>query len=162
MNELGQVAAEIADREFDGRSYNGPSFMVTLRAASIDQVTSTETLEGYSIYGVALHVLYCKYQMMLALGVDPEPFPFEEVDFPPVPADADVASWERLLELLSDYHARINTAAAALGPDELDVVFPLWRTTRRDLLLWYVTHDTYHTAQIRNMGVPGLEFRAPA
>ena len=162
MNELGQVLVEIADREFDGQSYNGPSFMATLRAASLEQVLSTDTLEGFNIYGVVLHVLFCKYQMLVALGVEAEAFPYEDTDWPAVPADADESSWKAALKLLSDYHRRINDAAVALGPEELNVVFARWRTTRRDLLLWYVTHDTYHTAQIRNMGVPGLEFKPPA
>ena len=161
MNEIGQVLAEIADREFDGTAYNGPSFMATLRALPLDQVLSTETLEGFSVFAIALHVLYYKHFVLTFLGADVEPFPYEKTGWPAVPAEADQESWTEVLDRMKHYHALLGKAIREISPSALEEVVPAWRITKRDALLWYVTHDVYHVAQIRNMGVPGLEFKPP-
>jgi hypothetical protein len=50
----------------------------------------------------------------------------------------------------------MSTLRAA--PDSIfDEPMPKWGTTIGRVVIWLLSHDTYHGAQLRNMGVPGLK-----
>jgi hypothetical protein len=162
MNAIGQVVTEIANREFNGECYNGPNFLTTLHSLSLEQVISTETLEGYSVYGIALHVLLCKHMMCRHLEGQIEEYPYDKADFPKVPGRVEEADWQQILDKLVEYHDALNRTILEIDDAGLEKPIPEWRIPRRNAVIWYPTHDTYHTAQIRNMGVPGLEIKPPA
>ncbi len=150
---------DLADAEFDGRSFNGAPMIKMLEGLSLGQAVATATWEGYSVWQVVHHVTYFKYFVARSLGAaDPlEPYPYEQVDFAPAPPEATEAKWRETLAYLRRAHAVCMTALKRLEPGRLDAQMPEWKVAYRAEVAWLCTHDTYHTAQIRNMGVPGLK-----
>lgn len=151
------MLVELADAEFDGESFNGPSLMATLEKLSPEAAASHDTFEGYSAWETAIHCLYFKYFIARSLGAagPVEPYPYEQESFVRVEG-ADVEAWKKL----DAYHRRVHnavwTAIAGLDDARLDSTMPEWKIPYRAAIAWLATHDTYHAAQIRNMGVPGL------
>ncbi len=150
---------DLADAEFGGRSFNGAPLMQTLEGLSLEQAIATGTWEGYSVWQVAHHVTYFKYFVARSLGVAGplEPYPYEQADFAPAPPAASEAGWKEALAYLRRVHEVCMTALRRLEPERLEARMPEWRVTYRAAIAWLCTHDTYHTAQIRSMGVPGLK-----
>jgi hypothetical protein len=149
----------LADAEFDGRSLNGPSMMKTLEGLTAAQAASTATWEGYSVWEVVLHNIYHKYFVARSLGAAQalEPYPYPQANFAPAPAGPTDAAWKETLAYLRRSHAVCMAAVRALPEDRLDTQMPEWKLAYRDVVAWLCTHDTYHTAQIRSMGVPVLK-----
>lgn len=156
MDERISFLAEMIDREFEGNSFNGKSLLATLRDLSLEQALFDGTQGGYSVFAVTLHVAYYKYLISGMLGGKPAEFPYERADFPALPDPPDKAAWENALERLKTYHDACRIAIESLTGGALEAIIPAWKVTARVALEWYATHDIYHTAQIRNMGVPGL------
>ena len=48
-------------------------------------------------------------------------------------------------------------AIRGLSDSRLDERMPEWKASYRRAIAWLCTHDAYHTAQIRSMGVTGLK-----
>lgn len=40
--------------------------------------------------------------------------------------------------------------------DVLEAEMPSWKKPWKRVVAWYVTHDAFHGAQIRSMGLPSL------
>jgi hypothetical protein len=75
------------DREWKGKSFNGLCEREELRARSAAQAADAHTVEGYTVWGVALHLHRYKEIFLARLeGRDPR-FPAGDEDFPALPAD---------------------------------------------------------------------------
>ena len=85
MGELSMLIG-LAEAEYHGGSFNGPNLVKTLASLTLDQATTTDTYEGYSVWSIVLHLMYWKYEMAKLLGkAAPEDFPYEATNWPPVP-----------------------------------------------------------------------------
>lgn len=146
----------MADKEFDGESFNGPSLMKTLDGLSAEEAASEATYEGYSAWEVAIHCAFYKYAIALELGAPGFDYPYEEANFARVPSPADDAAWKTTRAVLRRAHHAVMDAVRAASPESLDAVWKEWDVPRREAVAWLCTHDCYHNAQIRNMGLPGL------
>jgi len=152
--------AALADDEFDGRSFNGPSLMKTLGSLSPEVAAYPGTWEGYSAWGVALHCAYFKYFIARSLGAAGaiHPYPFDQgADGFGAPAAVDVPSWAAVQAYLRRAHAAAWAAAAGLDQAALAAIMPEWKIPYSRALAWLASHDSYHVAQIRSMGVPGIK-----
>lgn len=151
---------DLADAEFDGESFNGPSFMKTLESLTPEQAASGGTYEGYSAWEVAHHVAYYKYYIARALGaaddIEPYPLPKGKSGFAP-PLEATEAAYKELLGYLRRAHRCATEAIRGADPAKLVETMPKWDIPFAKAAAWLCTHDTYHAAQIRSMGVPGLK-----
>jgi hypothetical protein len=149
---------EYANAQFDGDSYDGPSFMKTLESLSPEAAASMETHEGYSAWEVALHVLYYKYYFIKALGAASavEPYPYPEGHFVS-PPELSQEAWSLLHSRLRAAHTASMDAVRAFPEERLDELVPGWGEPFGKGIAWLCGHDGYHAAQIRNMGVPGLK-----
>lgn len=151
---------DLADAEFDGESFNGPSFMKTLESLSPESAASTATWEGYSAWEVAHHVAYYKYYIARELGaagpIEPYPFPAGRSGFAP-PREVSAAAYKDLLGYLRRAHRCVTEAIRAADPGKLVEIMPKWDIPFAKAAAWLCTHDSYHAAQIRSMGVPGLK-----
>jgi hypothetical protein len=129
-----------------------------LKSLQLEVVRSTETYEGYSVWAVALHVLFHKHATIGLLGGQAglEPFPYEQTDWPPVPKKQDQASWNRLLEELGTVQDSWLKALEASGMSRWNDDLPEWKCTVGQVLQCIACHDMYHVAQIRNMGLKNL------
>lgn len=147
----------LTEVEYRGHSFNGPSLIETVRPLSLEQVTSTATHEGYTVWGIVLHCAYLKWKM---LGwIDPHAamdFPYEKTDFPALPEVRSQAAWEETLALSDRIHDEYLAELANLSEGFLDPHLAEWDCTAGQAVAWLAAHDTYHNAQIRNMGLNGL------
>lgn len=148
----------MADREFDGDSLNGPSLMRTFDSLDAEEAASVRTYEGYSAWETALHCAYYKYLIARGLGggSELEPYPFEKGNFPPLPRPAGAAEWGSTRDFLRLAHASCMSAVRAASPERLDGVFASWEMSFGHAVSWLCTHDIYHNAQIRSMGLASL------
>jgi len=152
-----RLLLDYADDEFDGASFNGPSLMKTLDGLSAEAAADRNTFEGYSAWDVALHCLFYKYFTAREFGkAGPlEPYPYEEGNFAER-GPTDEGSWAALRAYMRKAHAVCRDAIARATDDELAELVPSWKVSRGKAAAWLAGHDTYHTAQIRSMGVPGI------
>lgn len=150
---------DLADAEFDGTSFNGLPMMQTLEGLSAARAASKATWEGYSAWEVVNHNIYFKYFVARSLGVAApmEPYPYAKVDFAPAPNEPTEEKWRETLAYFRRAHEVCTAALRALTEERLDAEMPEWKVPYRLAIAWLCTHDTYHTAQIRSMGVPGLK-----
>lgn len=148
----------IARTEFDGPSLMGAAFLPCLASIPFEDVARGDTYEGYSVWGVALHVLYHKYAAIkLAGGAIPATaYPYEEADWPSLPAHLTKQAWEKLLAELAAMQTAWLAALGAFPMARWDEAIPAWGCTVGQVLDCIVLHDLYHVAQIRNMGLPSL------
>jgi len=160
-NELGALA-DLADSEFDGESYNGASLMATLGKIDAAAAASDSTFEGYSAWSVVLHVAWCKWVVARALlgeaaaaVLGPYPWPEGKGGFLE-PADPSPAAWAEVLAYLPRLHAMTMKAMREADAAILSREVPEWKIPLGKAAAWLCSHDTYHTAQIRSMGVPGI------
>ena len=149
----------IADTEFKGKSFNGPSLVETLRSLSAEEATSTETYEGYSAWAVALHVLYFKYMIGKELGATLPAYGYEENGWPALPEDRSQAAYEAMIGELEAFHAAVMDAFGKASVEKLESPMPGWKIPLGNAFAWLAAHDTNHNTQIRNMGLASLKER---
>jgi uncharacterized damage-inducible protein DinB len=153
------VLLEQAEDDFDGRSFNGAPLIETLESLTAAQASTRDTWEGYSVWEVAHHVTYFKYFVARSLGAAAplEPYPYPQVDFAPAPPEPDDEKWRATIAYLKRVHEVCMAAIRGLSDDRLEARMTEWKATYRRAIAWLCTHDAYHTAQIRSMGVAGLK-----
>lgn len=151
------VLADQAEREFRGHTFNGYSLLETVRTLDAVTAASTDTYEGYCVWDNVVHVVYFKYFVLRELGLSEplEPYPWEEGSFPPL-VDTSAEAWTRALAYAERVHDAYVAAVRALDERLLESRIDQWECSLLEALIWIPTHDTYHTAQIRNMGLPSL------
>jgi hypothetical protein len=149
---------DYADADFEGESFNGESLIATLEKLTPEAAASKATHEGYSAWAVAVHLAYWKF--FLARSLDAEaagsfPYQHDKHGFgEAVPVDE--AGWKALIAYLRTIHATTGRLIRALDELRLAETMPAWKIPYAKAIAWYLGHDGYHTAQLRNMGVPGL------
>lgn len=148
--------AEITEIEYRGKSMNGKNFMDTLRGYTLEQVTSKDTYEKFTVWAVVLHNVYCKWMLIRVLNPeDATPYDYEEKSFPALPEPADAAAWEKTLSDSDAFHDAYMAALGNLSAADMEKEMPGWGCPIGAAVGWIATHDSYHIAQIRNMAVPG-------
>ena len=154
---------DYADAEFQGKSFNGPSLMATLRDLSAEAAASTATYEGYCAWEVAHHLAYYKFFILKSLGLSAElePYPFSSEDLDGPPADKSESAWKADLEYIEKCHNVTWKVLRNLPATQLEAVMPEWKVSYGKAIAWLMSHDAYHIGQIRSMGVPGLRTLKP-
>jgi hypothetical protein len=152
-NDL-SLLRDMADREFRGHTFNGQSLMETLRPLTAAEASDRNTVEGYSAWDNLLHCIFFKFVVVRFLGASGpcEPYPWKEGSWPPI-LDVSEAAWTRALDYAELVHNQFLAAVEALDPARLGEAFPAWDCTLGEALIWVPPHDTYHVAQVRNMGL---------
>ena len=155
MDSRIELLVSMTDDDYHGTSFNGPSLIETLEDLSLQQICSTDTLEGSSAWGIVLHLIYWKYFLCRELGGDGglTPFPYEEKDWPAVPKQQDQEKWDEVLTHMETVHNSYLDALRGLSSKDLERIIPGWKCTVLKAVSWMATHDLYHAVQIRNMGV---------
>jgi hypothetical protein len=152
MNDL-QLIISITKNEYNGFSFNGPNLRKTLKSLSFSQIISTDTYEKYSVWGIVLHLMKWKHTLAGLLGAqDLLPFPYGDEDFPQLPQQLTEEAWENTLVEMDIIHKQYLLTLADFDPEKLEEKMT-WGCTYGEAITWMTTHDTYHLAQIRNMGL---------
>lgn len=155
MDATIRTIARIAEREFRGPSLMGQPLMPYLRSLAFEKAAYDGTTEGYTAWGVALHLLYHKHLTIQLIGGDDglAPFPYEAADWPSLPERRDPTAWRLLLDELEAMHARFIAALGRFPMSRWDELLPAWSCTVGQVLDCMACHDLYHVAQMRNMGL---------
>ncbi len=111
------------------------------------------------MWEVAHHVTYFKYFVARSLGAAAAAgaVPVPAGRFCPGTAEPDDEKWLETIAYLKRVHEVCMAAIRGLSDDRLDARMPEWKVPYRRAIAWLCTHDAYHTAQIRSMGVAGLK-----
>ena len=158
-NDL-KLLIEMTNCEFRGHTFNGQSLMETLRQLTAAEAADRHTVEGYSAWDNLIHCVYFKYVVVRFLGASApcDPYPWKEGSFPPIP-DVSETAWRSALAYSDRVHEAFLAAVRTLDPGRLGEPFPAWECTLGEALIWIPPHDTYHVAQVRNMGL--ARFKKP-
>lgn len=160
MSNYLDYALDAMETEFRGKSWNGLSLMATLDKLSAAEAASAATWEGYSAWAIALHCAKCKRIVAEGLGAKfaaPWPFP-DELWFPAPPAATDEA-WARDKATLVAAHDAAIGALRNVDERKLDQIMPFWKAPWGKVIAWLSSHDSFHGAQIRSMGLPTLKVK---
>jgi hypothetical protein len=154
---------DYAEAEFEGKSYNGASLFATLAALDHASAAADSCFEGYSAWSVAMHVARCKWLVAASFldeagrsELGPYPFPVGKADFC-APPDTSAEAWESFLAYLRRVHAMAMRAIRESSDEAFDREMPEWGIPNGRAAAWLFTHDSYHAAQIRNMGLPAFK-----
>jgi uncharacterized damage-inducible protein DinB len=152
-----KLLAELADREFRGRTFNGYSLMETVNSLSAQEATATDTYEGYSAWSILAHCVYYKFYLLRWMGQSAavEPYRWKEDSFPDITDHSDEA-WKSARVYAIEVHEAFLSLLGKLQPDQLALSIPAWDCTVQEALLWLTSHDSVHNGQIRNMGIQSL------
>jgi hypothetical protein len=153
-----ETLGNITKTEFDGPSLMGKPFLPYVRSLPLEVVKNNETYEGYSVWGITLHVLFHKWAMLPILGGNarPELYPYEQADWPRLPARQDSEGWAELLSKLEKTQAAYLETLVAMKPERMADWIEAWKCTVRQAAECMGYHDLYHVVQIRNMGLKNL------
>ena len=151
---------DMTEREFRGHTFNGQSLMETLIPLSAHEAADRNTVEGYSAWDNLVHCVFFKYVVLRHLGATAavDPYPWKEGSFPPIP-DVSETAWRTALAYAEKVHDGYMQAVRDLDEARLTEAFPAWDCTLGEALIWIPPHDTYHVAQVRNMGL--ARFKKP-
>lgn len=147
------------DSAFARDGWHGASLVPTLRKLSLEQLTDSNTYEGYSAWGIALHCAYWKYRarrrlIEIVLAEEaPKHFERSPADWPDLPVERTGETWKRDFDLLQNEHRLLKDVVARLTVEQLATPSPKTGEPIAGLVYGVAAHDAYHTAQIRNMGL---------
>ncbi|TVR90861.1 MAG: DinB family protein [Spirochaetaceae bacterium] len=157
MLAIFELIIEQSEREFRGHTFNGYSLMETLRPLSASTAASRDTYEGYSAWENLIHCVFFKFHLTRFLGAAETllPYPWQEGSFPPIP-DTSEHAWQAALDYAEKVHDTYIAVLQKLSVHDLERRIEEWECSVREAIIWMPAHDTYHVAQIRNMGLPEL------
>jgi hypothetical protein len=158
MDKAIETLISVTKTEFDGRSLMGKPFLPYVKSLPLEVVRSNESYEGYSVWGITLHVLYHKWATIPIMGgeAQSELYPYEQADWPKTPARQDAPAWAELLARLEQTQAAYLDALASMKSERMAEEIPAWKCSLRQALECMAVHDLYHVVQIRNMGLKNL------
>lgn len=102
-----------------------------------------------------LHDAYFKWTILEFFQAGSYEWPHEKTSFPPLP-EANEENWQKTISLSDEIHEAYMRLLNGLTAEDLERQIEDWECSAGELIAWIATHDTYHAAQIRNMGVKGL------
>jgi hypothetical protein len=142
------------DAVFYGEAWHGAALLPTIRTFGPAEAVQ-ENNEGYSPWQIVLHCAYWKFFVRRAISSDGASlsFPRQPDDFPDLPAERTQAAWQADIDFLATEHKLLVGAVQRLPDDRLAEIHPQERLTYAGLILGAASHDVYHTAHLRNLGV---------
>jgi hypothetical protein len=161
MIKIDELLIDIIDDAFNKIAWQGPMHLINIiEQLSFDQIIYSATTEGYCVWQLVLHCAYWKWNVAnLLVNGKLDEFPRKPDDFPYLPEIKSVTNWEKDYNLLIEQHRLVKKIILEF-PEER-----WWEITKPPYdQMTYIkrgyglaAHDVYHTAQIRNMGIPNLK-----
>jgi len=149
-----------ADEAFFGPAWHGPSVLPTLNKLKVAEAVAVSPFEGYTAWGVALHMAYWKHRGHLLLSkvggssvASPGRFFRSPSDWPALPDRADQDAWAADLAEIRAIHERFIETLKTFPEEMWAQAVRADGTTAAQVAFGVPAHDLYHTAQIRNMGI---------
>jgi len=149
-----------SEEAFRGNAWHGPSVWPTLTKLHWEEALAPSPFEGYTAWGVVLHMAYWKHLATVRLAKasggavsSPGRLFRGPADWPLVPDPASGPGWLEDLVQLDLVHRRWVAALEAFPDDLWDQAVNARGRTVASTAFGVPAHDLYHIAQIRNMGV---------
>jgi hypothetical protein len=95
---------------------------------------------------------------MVLKFIDPDSpmnFGYDKDDWPSIPGEGSSGDWEKTLKDSDQIHDEYMKQLSELPPEALEKKVDEWKCLLGHAVSWVATHDSYHVAQIRNMGLKG-------
>ena len=154
-----ELLATQLDECFFGGAWHGASLLETLKRLDVEQALF-ESAEGHSAWKIALHCAYWKYRvrgrLLKARGRKVGRFERSPADWPTLPAVLDAQAWQAELGFLEGHHAALRAAIVDTPSSLLAQPYDEKGHSYFRLIAGAAAHDVYHTAHIRNIGIPRL------
>ena len=162
MKSINELLIDIIDDAFDQVGWQGSMNLVnTVESLTLEQLTYTPPAGGYCAWQIVLHCVYCKWVVASFLsGYTLDDFPRKVLEeFPVLPDELTEENWQKDFQLLIDYHTLVKKAILVFPEERWWEVTPPPRDPLTYIKRVYglAAHDVYHTAHIRNMGIPDLK-----
>ena len=163
MTSSFEFLIEYANIEFNGtiyhnHAYNGLSLIEMLKKIPIQDMQDTSTYEGYSIIEILMHLIYCKYVIVKEFEkIEITNYPYYKgVEGYFIPKIIDENDFEEIIEYSIMIHNKAMESINRLTTNDYDKKINEWDMSFKEAAIWICNHDTYHIAQIRNMGIKSL------
>lgn len=145
----------ITGKEFIEGSYNATSLISLLKSVNYEQLLSTKTNDGYSIWNISIHVHYYKKLFIARYFCNELLFKWDSGGEPFVKTleILDDIEWENTINEMIQTHKEASNIIKEFPESRLEEKFHYFSCSWGELIGWIITHDTYHIAQIRNMGI---------
>ena len=145
----------LTEREYTAGSFNGPAFMQTVKKLTLAQAADSDTHDGFTAWSIVLHDAYFKWKVLEFFHPGAHAWPHEQRSFPTLP-EVSEENWQATISLSDDIHGAYMELLEKLTSEDVEREIAEWECSVGQALAWIATHDSYHAAQIRNMGVKGL------
>ncbi len=165
---LGNILLDCLRDAFYGPGLHGPSLLPTLKSLDVVQVAWQAERDNrvFGAWQVALHAAYwkrsvcVKFRECLELAELKPAHRFELEDWVVTLPPIGMADWQECLDALVIEHEALVAAVAELvahKPQILSLVEAKSGLTWAQFVYGMAAHDVYHTAHLRNLGIPGLK-----
>jgi hypothetical protein len=161
MKNTTELLLDIIDDAFDRIGWQGPmNLKNTIEQLTLEQLIYNKTTEGYCAWQIVLHCAYWKWVVAgLLSDSTPADFPRAPKDFPTLPEEPNESDWKKDFNLLLEQHMLVRKAVLQFPEEKWFEITkpPHDPMTYIKRVYGLAAHDVYHTAQIRNMGIPGIK-----
>jgi hypothetical protein len=133
--------------------YGGASPLGCLRGVDAGKASWRPAVERKTIWEIALHMAYWKYDVRRKLADLPEgSFGRSPSNWPGMPGVCDEKGWRKDRDLFRSEHRGLVEAVRGMDPMVLDrLASGSKRYRMMDLLFGVVMHDVHHVGQIQMM-----------
>ena len=142
-----QYIADQLERAFEGDAWHGPSLSEILSGVTAEEAAARPIGSVHTIWEIVLHLAVWQRTVRERLQGRPiRPLP-DEIDWPKVADDSEIAWTEALRELRAEYELLRDEALQWSGRD-LSERTEGHRYTVYEMLHGVVQHNLYHAGQI--------------
>lgn len=148
-----QALIDHLDSVFYGKAWHGGALLPTIEKFALAPA-AIENEEGFSAWKITLHCAFWKFDVTRRITRGKKPtFDRKPRDFPRLPDQISEESWKADKSFLIEEHKKLRRAVLTLPDKLLDETPPKGAYTYEGYILGAASHDVYHAAHIRNLGV---------
>lgn len=146
----------LLDEIYRGPAWHGPSVKEALDGVTASAATKKLADDRNSIWELVLHLSHGRHLLIERVNNAPiAAFPrtIREPWWPIIDYPTDDSTWEKDLQLLDDYHARLIEAVRGATPAQLARVPSPGDQPIAQQLVGLAVHDGYHAGQIKQLAL---------
>ncbi len=158
MDDIRTTFIELLDDAVSGPSFNNTDLMSTIKSLPYKDALK-KGANGVTAYQVILHIAYWKHDIVKRLNAYEPKFLYEShfldknSDWPSLPENFCEIEWNKTIKYLDNLNRKLKGIIAIFDLRRLNEHVSGWNMTYKKIFTFLPSHDVYHTAQIRNMGV---------
>ncbi|MCP4179620.1 MAG: DinB family protein, partial [bacterium] len=153
MEDIRTIFVDMIDDAFSGPAFNGNSLLDTIKSLSLEEAVAKDKDIEKSPWELVLHIAYWKYDIVRRLNPYEPRFPWDQIGWPLLPASLTEMEWKRTIKYLDSINRKLRGIITGFQLNKLNDVIDIWNMSYKKVFTFISSHDVYHTAQIRNMGI---------